>query len=447
MNRLLMRRPGRAAAWIAAGAGLAGLLVLSWTAGRGAAGLALALLAAAGGVLALRPAPAPLPEPADVAATAEAGALMPDTLLRPTSSFFRQGLTADTAQVLAAVIHRMVPVDAVAVADTHVPLAWSGRTCPAHGLECPVHLAVGSLREEDQAGPGEVRTHTIGVGPDHQVPCPLRTALVAPLYAHGRVIGALRFYNPVERPFSPHIVRLAEGLGQLLSHMLELAEENRQQRIASEARLEALQAQIRPHFLFNVLNTIILFSRTDPERSRELLGQLATFFRRSLSHRGPTIALKDEIDHVQTYLTLEKARFGDKLRYRIRLDPAVLNLPVPVLVLQPLVENAVVHGLAPKETPGMVSVTARLVRGTIQIFVTDNGVGIPPDRQQAVFTMGVGEGTGTGVGLSNVAERLVGLYGPAYALTLKSIPGRGTSVRVRIPAAAGHGPAPAEEGR
>ncbi|MCY0886054.1 MAG: ATP-binding protein, partial [Firmicutes bacterium] len=110
-------------------------------------------------------------------------------------------------------------------------------------------------------------------------------------------------------------------------------------------------------------------------------------------------------------------------------------------------ENAVVHGLAPKETPGMVSVTARLVRGTIQIFVTDNGVGIPPDRQQAVFTMGVGEGTGTGVGLSNVAERLVGLYGPAYALTLKSIPGRGTSVRVRIPAAAGHGPAPAEEGR
>ncbi len=226
--------------------------------------------------------------------------------------------------------------------------------------------------------------------------------------------------------------RLAEGITQLLSILLEVAEVDRQRSLASAARLEALQAQIRPHFLFNVLNTIISFSRTDPDKARDLLIQLASFFRRSLSHKGSTVLLKDEIDYVQTYLNLEKARYGDKLRYRLRIQPESLKRSVPVLIIQPLVENAVIHGIAEKEGSGMISVSIRNRGKDTIIYISDNGRGIPASKQQEIFQMG--EGQGMGLGLSNVSERLVGLYGNKYRLRLRSSENKGTTVRLVIPA-------------
>jgi len=172
-------------------------------------------------------------------------------------------------------------------------------------------------------------------------------------------------------------------------------------------------------------------SRTAFERSRELLLTLSQVFRRSLSYRCNMITLADEIEYINTYLSLEKARFGEKLQVKMKVDPRVMGVQVPILTLQPLVENSVVHGLAPKEDGGMVGVRAHRVRDEIHVFIADNGIGMDKERLRRVFEEGFGNNMG--LGLTNVNERLISLYGEKYRLQVKSRPGRGTAIRVRIP--------------
>ncbi len=338
----------------------------------------------------------------------------------------RQGLNRDTAQHIAEIIQTTAGVEAVAITDTNIVLGWAGKSCPQHAPGSLLSLTTRQVMR-DRA----VRIlHTDELQGAYD-DCQLGIVVIAPLVSHDQAVGSVKLYVSEESMLPHRVSRFAEGIAQLLSILLEVAELDRQRSLASAARLEALQAQIRPHFLFNVLNTIISFSRTDPDKARDLLIQLASFFRRSLSHKGPTILLKDEIDYVQTYLNLEKARYGDKLRYRLRIQPEALNIPVPVLMLQPLIENAVVHGIATKEDWGMVSLTVRYRETDIVIYISDNGSGIPKSKQYEIFEMGSGQGMG--LGLSNVAERLVGLYGNQYHLRLRSQPGKGTTIRLVIP--------------
>ncbi len=343
----------------------------------------------------------------------------------------RQGLNRETAQHIADIIQTTVGVEAVAITDTNTVLGWAGKPCPGHEPGSPLSMTTRQVMRDRVT-----RVLHTDVLQGSYEDCQLGVVVITPLVSHDQPVGSVKLYVAEESLLPQRTSRFAEGMAQLLSILLEVAEVDRQRSLASAARLEALQAQIRPHFLFNVLNTIISFSRTDPDKARELLIQLASFFRRSLSHRGPTILLKDEIDYVETYLRLEKARFGDKLRYRIRIQPQALNIPVPILMIQPLVENAVLHGIADKEDPGMVSVTVRYRETDILIYISDNGIGIPKSKQYEIFEMGFGEGTG--VGLSNVAERLVGIYGNKYHLRLRSQVGRGTTIRLVIPIAILH---------
>lgn len=338
----------------------------------------------------------------------------------------RQGLNRETAQHLADIIQHTAEVDAVAITDTQMVLGWAGKPCPQH-------LPGSFLSETTRSTIADQVTRVLDtkelMGSYDE--CDLGTVVIAPLVSHRQPVGAIKLYIASHNVLPSRIVQHAEGIAQMLSLLMEVVEADRQRTLAADARLEALQAQIRPHFLFNVLNTIIAFSRTDPDRARDLLIELAAFFRRSLKHRGPTIALKDEIEYLNTYLTLERARFGERLVYRVRVDPQALDVRVPILTLQPLVENAVVHGLSQREEPGTVSVTARLHRDRLVIYVSDNGIGIPKAKQYEIFEMG--RGSGMGLGLSNVAERMMGLYGPHYHLRLRSREGVGTTVRLTIP--------------
>lgn len=343
----------------------------------------------------------------------------------------RQGLNRETAQHIADIIQTTVGVEAVAITDTNIVLGWAGKPCPGHEPGSLLSLTTRQVMRDRVT-----RVLHTDVLQGSYEDCQLGVVVITPLVSHDQPVGSVKLYVAEESLLPQRTGRFAEGMAQLLSILLEVAEVDRQRSFAAAARLEALQAQIRPHFLFNVLNTIISFSRTDPDRARDLLIQLASFFRRSLSHRGATILLKDEIDYVETYLHLEQARFGDKLRYRIRIQPEALRVPVPILMIQPLVENAVLHGIAEKEEPGMVSVTVRYRETDILIYISDNGTGIPKSKQYEIFEMGAGEGTG--VGLSNVAERLVGIYGNKYHLRLRSQEGRGTTIRLVIPIAIPH---------
>ncbi len=338
----------------------------------------------------------------------------------------RQGLNRETARHLADIIQHTAEVDAVAITDREVVLGWAGKPCPPHQPGTTLSEATRKTMADRTT---RVLDTTELMGSYDE--CDLGTVVITPLLSHGQAVGSLKLYIATDQLLPSRIVQHAEGIAQMLSLLMEVVEADRQRTLAADARLEALQAQIRPHFLFNVLNTIIAFSRTDPDRTRDLLIDLAGFFRRSLQHQGPTIALRDEVEYVNTYLSLERARFGDRLFYRVRVDPRALDIPVPILTLQPLVENAVVHGLSRSEQSGAVSVTARIVKGQLAIYISDNGIGIPKSKQYEIFEMG--RGTGMGLGLSNVAERMMGLYGPQYHLRLRSREGFGTTVRITIP--------------
>ena len=364
-----------------------------------------------------------------------------DTSLRigeETMPYLKQGLNFESAQKICEIIRQITEMDAVAITDDRVVLGFSGVGCRRHRQGGPI--LTGATREVLDTGQTRVVNDPRVLSCDEaDCPHPLKAAVITPLKFRGKVVGTFKLYRATQAPLPSYVARLAVGIAALLGIQMELAELERQRQLAVRARLEALQAQIRPHFLFNVLNTIIMFSRTDPERSRELLVNLSQFFRRSLTTRGNFNTLQDELEYIKIYLSLEQARFGEKLQVKLKIDPRVTGASVPVLTLQPLVENAVVHGLAPKEDVGVVGIRVRQVGDHLHILIADNGVGMDKETQRRVFEEGFG--SNMGLGLTNVNERLVSLYGPEYRLRIRSIPGRGTAIRLRIPLqrAAGQG--------
>lgn len=342
----------------------------------------------------------------------------------------RQGLNFDTAQKTAEIIRDIAGVDAVAITDRETVLGYAGVGCPYMVQGQPIITE--ATRRALRTGQVQVAQSKADLAcPVAGCPCPLHAAVIAPLKVRDRVAGTVKLYRHDPSTVPSADLRLAVGISQILSLQLEAGETDRLRELAARARLEALQAQIRPHFLFNALNTVLMFSRHDIDRARELLMQLASFLRRVLTVRGDFIRLDDELEYVQTYLEIERARFGENLQVRFRVQPAALGCLVPVLMLQPLVENAVVHGVARREGGGKILITCQVRGQHLIVMVIDNGTGMTPERMATLFQPG--SGTGMGLGLANINERLVGLYGEDYRLKVRSRPGRGTAVRMRVP--------------
>ena len=201
-----------------------------------------------------------------------------------------------------------------------------------------------------------------------------------------------------------------------------------QERLLLQARMEALQSQINPHFLFNTLNSIASLVRFDPDMARVLIVKLASILRRLQRKSDAFVQLRDEMEFINDYLDIEVVRFGrDKLRVMKDLDPATLDMIVPTMVLQPLVENSIKHGLAPRIEGGSITLRSRLSDGFLVMEVQDDGVGVALAGDSAVVE------PGTGIGMSNVAERLKLLYGDAATMTISSAEGKGTLVVLRVP--------------
>jgi LytS/YehU family sensor histidine kinase len=199
----------------------------------------------------------------------------------------------------------------------------------------------------------------------------------------------------------------------------------------TRAELRALHAQINPHFLFNALNTIRYFVRTDPETARQLLLNLSEVFQRAL-RSGEFVPLRDELGYVDAYLSLEKARLGDRLRVERSIESEVfLDYAVPTLILQPLVENAVIHGIARNPGGGTVWITVNAVYDELVLCVEDDGTGIAPERLAEI--QGEAAPADGAIGLRNVDGRLRALYGQDHRLVIESEVGRGTRVEIRIP--------------
>lgn len=198
------------------------------------------------------------------------------------------------------------------------------------------------------------------------------------------------------------------------------------------AKIEALKSQINPHFLFNTLTSIASLIRTQPDTARMLIIKLSALLRRLLRSQEHFVTLREELESIDEYLDIELVRFGSRLQLTKDIQPETLEVVVPSMILQPLVENAIKHGISRKVGTGLITIRSRRDTGRAVIEVEDNGMGFVLDR--------LGEPMSTGIGLSNVRERLRVIYGATYHLTLESEPGQGTRARIEVPELVAHEP-------
>jgi len=233
----------------------------------------------------------------------------------------------------------------------------------------------------------------------------------------------------------PGMLGAVGEVARYAASQLELAELDASRARLDRAELLALRAQISPHFVYNALNTIASFVRTDPNRARELILDFADFTRYSFRAAGPYTLLADELKNIDRYVTLERARFGTALDVKLHVAPEVLSVVVPFLALQPLVENAVRHGLAGRPG-GTITLIARDEGADCVISVEDDGVGMDPDTLRSAHADALLSDAGDSsahVGLANVDHRLRAAFGNDYGLVVETAPEAGTKVIMRVP--------------
>jgi two-component system LytT family sensor kinase len=252
-------------------------------------------------------------------------------------------------------------------------------------------------------------------------------AAAAPIRAGGDAVGAVVAFAPRVRA---GLVRATGEVAEWVAAQVELGELDASRAAIAELEVRALRAQISPHFIYNSLNAIASFINTDPAKARELVLEFADFTRYSFRRAGDYTTVAEELRSIDSYLKLERARFGDRLRVTLQVAPEVLSTVIPFLSMQPLVENAVRHGLEAKEGGGRITITAQDAGAFAEITVEDDGVGIDPERLAEVLAGGP---PGEHVGLRNVDARLRQVYGDEHGLVVETNLGAGTLVRMRVP--------------
>ena len=376
------------------------------------AGAVLVLLALALGVRALR-------RRTDLGTSADRATFATLHTASLAAPHLRQGLTPSGAARAARHLRALLGTPAVALTAGGQTLAWDGAGA-AHVAHAPEHA-----REVLARGrPVVLRPREVACD---DVTCPIQHGVVVPLVADDKVVGTLAAYGPTA---SAGLVRATEEVAAWVSANIELADLDRQRTRAIEAELRALRAQISPHFVYNSLAAIASFVRTDPERARELLLEFADFTRYAFRRGGEFTTLADELTNIERYLVLERARFGERLQVRLVIAPEVLAVAIPFLSVQPLVENAVRHGLESKEGTGRVTLTAQDLGSQALIAVEDDGVGSDPEVVRRVLA---GDAEGDSVGLGNVDSRLRQVFGDDSGLVVETAPGAGTRVSFRVP--------------
>jgi two-component system LytT family sensor kinase len=331
----------------------------------------------------------------------------------------QEGLTTASAERAVKHLRNLLGTPAMAITDTEAVLAWDG--VGNHHLDQAAVVGLltierGSTRTVDR---GQLGCTTNG--------CPVRSGVASPLIVEGRVLGTVQAFAP---SMTAGLVRVTEEVAQWVSGQLELAELDAHRNRMIEAEIRARRAQISPHFVYNSLNAIASFVRTDPDRARDLLVEFADFTRYSFRRHGEFTTLAEELRSIERYLLLEQARFGDRLQVTLNVAPEVLPVVVPFLCIQPLVENAVRHGLEGVEQAGHLTINAHDRGHEAVIEVEDNGVGEDPEKVRRALA---GDEALDSVGLGNVDARLRATFGDDYGLVVETAPGACTKVIVRDP--------------
>ncbi|WP_298253291.1 sensor histidine kinase [uncultured Arthrobacter sp.] len=333
------------------------------------------------------------------------------------SEHLREGLTPSGARRASRHLRGLLRCDVLLISDDAGVLAWEG----ARGSEPEVMPLV---RQVLESGRTQIfrRQAVRDVGLAE-----LGELVLSPVRVENRVVGTVGAFVGV---VDAGLVRATNELAGWVSTQVELAELDSSRRLLAEAELRALRAQISPHFIYNSLNAIASFINTDPQRARELVVEFADFTRYSFRRHGDFTTVAEELLSIDRYLLLERARFGDRLRVSLNVGPEVLGTVIPFLSLQPLVENAVRHGLDSKDGIGNITITAHDAGPYAEVTIEDDGVGIDPEHLRSVLA---GHTEGVHVGLRNVDSRLRQVYGDDHGLVIDTAPGAGTLITMRVP--------------
>lgn len=333
-------------------------------------------------------------------------------ITKKTVNYMRKGLNEKTAKNVSEIIYEMTNADGIFIGDKNGFLAYSG-----------ISIHEEKLRQEIQK---------YNKSPDYKIielqyDGKSMFFVCAPFkIPNSGFEGVLGLGVRLKKNINPYFIQFGKELSDLLSNQIELYKLNKLAKEASTAEFRALRAQIEPHFLFNALNTIASFCRTNPSKARELIIDLSNYFRQTLKRQEDFVYLKDEIEFIQSYLSIETARFGNRLQLIIDIPDEMMDEKVPVFVLQPIVENAIKHGILPKPEGGKVYLEAFFENDEIRFCITDTGVGMNEERLNEVLTKW------PGIGLKNVNERLKLLYGEDHGLDIKTSVNNGTKISFLI---------------
>ena len=345
-------------------------------------------------------------------------------LASQTVTFMREGLSQESAQAVCDLLLTAVTACSVAITNRTMILGFSGVDRKNHEQGTPIQTVVTLDTLEDGQTRVVETANALGFKGDG---AKIKGAIIVPLVVRENIVGTLKFYYTSVSRMDEDQLAMAEGFAQLLSTQLSLSYLEQQAELAARMELKALQAQINPHFLFNTINTIASYTRTDPTKARTMLREFAVYYRRLLENSEDLIPLASEIEQTERYLMFQRARFGeDSVQMQISDLGELGELRVPAFILQPLVENAVGHGRRPDGSTLHIAVTVTPVGDDAVISVTDDGVGIPPERLATVVDGG--SKTGMGIALKNVNARLKGYFGSLSGLSIQSVEGEGTTV-------------------
>ncbi|MGD8112016.1 LytS/YhcK type 5TM receptor domain-containing protein [Vibrio sp. TRT 17S01] len=331
------------------------------------------------------------------------------------------GFNTENAEKIARIIYEETNVGAVSITDDEKILAFVGIGDDHHKPDTPIssQSTLDAIQKNDIIYlDGKEKPYQCSISSQ----CKLGSALIIPLRTGDRVIGTIKLYEPKRKLFSTINMSMAEGIAQLLSSQILYGDYQQKQNLLSQAEIKLLHAQVNPHFLFNALNTISAVIRRDPPKARELIQHLSQFFRSNLKQNIETVTLKEELAHVNAYLTIEKARFTDRLDVEFNIDDSILERNLPSFTLQPLVENAIKHGISNRLEGGIIRIFSENVDGGTRIIVEDNaGSYTTPDEDHI------------GLGMQIVDKRLRNQFGRHSALCIDVAPQRFTQMSFIIP--------------
>lgn len=321
-----------------------------------------------------------------------------------TLPYFRD-IDNNSFQKICEIIKDSINADAVSITDRKYVLAHVGMGSDHHVKG--EKILTGSTEKVIKNGDILELTNADEINCSYEN-CPLRSAIIAPLKDGEEIIGSLKIYYGKEDAISFRNSNLAVGLSQIISTQLEISKLGKLKEMASKAEIKALQAQINPHFLFNALNTITSFVRIDPNKARELIINLSTYLRYNLEIGDKPVDIYKEIEQVKAYIEVEKARFGDKLNIIYDIDDN-LDIKIPSLIIQPIVENSVKHGILKGDKKGTIKIIIKEIEEKrVKVVIEDNGTGIPQEIIDKVYEGNMEENK---IGVSNVNNRLKHIYG------------------------------------